>query len=440
MPPSFSPGHPYAFSRSHRYGAAIDEMIGYQAPAFAEACLDVHKDDDMFGFSVGVCGRFSLAAMAYFRAGLSIYDSIDQVARWGFDGLEHVDRFLDFACGYGRSNRFLAPALSPSRLWVSDIQRDAVEFQQARFGVHGFESARAPEDLRCEEHFDMIFVASLFSHLPPHSFTRWLRRLHDLLAPGGLLVFSVHDEAVNRHGVEMPEEGIVFLPTTEVPALDTADYGATYVTESFVRRALADATGSSDAVRLPRALCFEQDLYVVGKGDGSARGDLSGSYRRGANGALDLVEIYPDELRLTGWAADVDRVGIDHIEILLGGEVVGHGVPRTSRPDVAVHLGDPAETSFLASGWSITCAVPHLRARMDDLLLVGATSAAGSRFTLDVAPLRELGVRGRDLPPPRTGVAAAPRKLATAGRMVRDAGIAATWRHATRRLPRPRRS
>ncbi|MGH3262316.1 MAG: hypothetical protein ACRDNS_09995, partial [Trebonia sp.] len=59
-------------------------MLRLTYPACAEASLTVHPDDDMYAFGVGVIGSEPLAAMAYFRAGASMIDLLETVARWHF--------------------------------------------------------------------------------------------------------------------------------------------------------------------------------------------------------------------------------------------------------------------------------------------------------------------------------------------------------------------
>lgn len=60
------------------------------------------------------------------------------------------------------------------------------------FGVSGFYLAGAPKDLDVAERFNVICVASLFSHLPLTLWEDWLEKLHSMLAAGGLLIFSTH--------------------------------------------------------------------------------------------------------------------------------------------------------------------------------------------------------------------------------------------------------
>ena len=254
-----------AFTADDPYAPAVRFLISHADHRLCDASLEVHADDDMYKYGLDVIGSRDLTTMAYFRAGLSVHDTATQLARWWFGDLDRISAWLDFAAGYGRSTRFLAEDLGPDRVWIGEIQADAVDFQEATFGVHGLRSAADPDELRCDRRFDVVFVASLFSHLPERTFARWLGRLYDLLSDDGVLIFSVHDGSIRTADVEMPEAGIAFVAASEVAELDTADYGVTFVTEPFVRRAVLAATGRDEVWRLPRALCFEQDVYVVGR-------------------------------------------------------------------------------------------------------------------------------------------------------------------------------
>ena len=130
-------------------------------------------------------------------------------------------------------------------------------------------STSDPDELESPDTFDLVFVASLFTHLPDQTFAKWLAKLWTLVAPGGVLVFSVHDEAINRGGVPL-EDGFAFMPMSEVASLSVDEYGTTLTTAGLRPSAgLQEAIGTEagHAIRLPRALCFEQDVWVV-----SARG------------------------------------------------------------------------------------------------------------------------------------------------------------------------
>ena len=85
---------------------------------------------------------------------------------------------LEFASGHGRFTRHLVKALGADRVVVSDVVPDAVEFSRRTFGVEGFMSASVPEQVQWPQRYELVFVLSLFSHLPrrPANRTRSTRR------------------------------------------------------------------------------------------------------------------------------------------------------------------------------------------------------------------------------------------------------------------------
>ena len=191
--------------------------------------------------------------MAYFRAGASMMGVIERVATWHFGGLGNVGSLLDFAAGYGRSTRFLVRYLPAGAVTVGEIQfSDPLEFQAREFGVLTLQSTSDPAGLLTPRTFDFVFVASLFTHLPRRTFGPWLAKLWEMVAPGGVLVFSVHDAGLDTLGAEW-QDGFAFIGANEVSALDTEQYGTTFTTETFVRQQLAQTIGedAGDAVRLP---------------------------------------------------------------------------------------------------------------------------------------------------------------------------------------------
>jgi SAM-dependent methyltransferase len=188
--------------------------------------------------------------------------------------LESVDRpllktqcVLEFASGHGRFTRHLAKALGPQRVVVSDVVADAVAFARARFGVDGFESTTQPEALHWPARYDLVFVLSLFSHLPRASWGRWLRHLYDAVAPGGLLVFSTHgEEAARRQGVQLDGEGFFFAASSESNAIDAQEYGTAFTAPGFVQARLADCVAGARLLRLaPVWFWHHQDAWVLQK-------------------------------------------------------------------------------------------------------------------------------------------------------------------------------
>ena len=76
--------------------------------------------------------------------------------------------------------------------------------------------------------FDLIYVGSLYSHLPRERFEAYLRRMFDALAPQGLLIFTTHGDAVEP-GIPKEPGGFTFVPSSESERLDTQEYGSSFV-------------------------------------------------------------------------------------------------------------------------------------------------------------------------------------------------------------------
>jgi SAM-dependent methyltransferase len=402
MPDAAAMGQ-YSFTDADASAQAVRQLIAVADPVARNASLNVARDDDMFAFDLGLVGATSIAAMAYFREGASMVGLIEKVATWRFGGWAGVGSFLDFAAGYGRTTRFVVEHLPAERVTVGEIQRDALEFQEREFGVKTLASTSDPDELESSTRFDLVFVASLFTHLPDRTFGMWLAKLWELVAPGGVLVFSVHDEAINRGAVPL-HDGFAFIPRSEASALSVEDYGTNFTTADYVRRRLETAIGADagHALRLPRALCFEQDVWVVPRG-GSPIGPLE--YECGPIGAVDRFDVRGRTLEVTGWAADRGAAAVGApthdvagVEVLVSGASAAVvEVNRGARPDVAEYLGNPDDPRFRLSGWTLRGNLKR-RPREDDVVSIITTCEHGASFVIDSSRVDHLLAR-MQLPP-----------------------------------------
>lgn len=176
-------------------------------------------------------------------------------------------RVLEFASGHGRFTRHLVKAVGAGRVTVSDVVEGAVAFSRATFGVQGFASASEPEQVRWPGAFDLVFVLSLFSHLPRATWGRWLARLWGAVAPGGLLVLSTHGaKAAAFDSVQLDGDGFFFAPSSESHAIAAQEYGTTFTSEAFVRAQMAEQCGAQSLVRFaPVHFWNHQDAWVLRK-------------------------------------------------------------------------------------------------------------------------------------------------------------------------------
>lgn len=173
------------------------------------------------------------------------------------------DNVLEFAAGFGRFTRHLSKIL-PGRLTCADVLPGSVDFLKEQFEVEAFESSHTPENIVFPAQYDLVFVLSLFTHLPTPMWAPWLRRLRSAVKPGGLLVFTVHNEAVARGlGVNFNAADDYFIASSESPALDGQRYGTTYTTQQFAINAVIQEFGVGPLLYEKLAFWHGQDAVVI---------------------------------------------------------------------------------------------------------------------------------------------------------------------------------
>jgi SAM-dependent methyltransferase len=351
-------------------------------PAAVDAA--VHGDDEMLAYLAGAHGDDRDAGLvSYFTTGLSIARALAAVVRWRFGGWAALERALDFASGFGRVTRYLVREIAPRRLWVAEIQPAAVAFQAARFGVHALPSTLRPGDFRAAGGFGAIFVTSLFTHLPAETFTAWLGRLAELLAPGGLLAFTTHGAELLDAGV-VPEGGILFHPVSETDRLAGGDYGSTWVSEAFVRAAVERAAPGFSCHRLRRAVNNFQDLYLVVP---EPEADFSGLAFAGEPKAYAETFFRDREGHLfsRGWAYDPGwGRPVEEVRLLVDGHVVGRCREFGCRPDLAAVAGIPIPEAL---DWSLRGPLPAGVSLSRVALMVKVMSAGGGEHVLHLSTL-----------------------------------------------------
>lgn len=321
----------------------VDALLRPRVTRWRELNRAIDERDDMLDFAMKLHDFDRDAALVnYFQNGLEQFQLVRHIAGWRS---APPRRMLDFASGYGRLTRLLVHERF-AEVTVSDILEGGMEFQATQFGVKTVLSATNPDDLAIEEKFDVIFVASLFTHLPPATFTPWLRKLAGLLEPEGLLIFSVHDESIAPEKVS--EGGINFATHSESRVLDTSEYGSTWVTESYVREQVAAIDPSFACVRMHRALSDWQDVYVV-----SPSPIADPQPRRAPKGFIESVTVDAQGIRFAGWATAVDELP-DRVEVRIDDDVVATTRAFHRREDVGRSFGTDAAAE---SGWDVL--VPH---------------------------------------------------------------------------------
>jgi len=129
--------------------------------------------------------------------------------------LHHI---LDMPCGHGRVLRSIAAEFPHAHLTACDLLRDGVDFCATTFRATPVYSEVNPKVQLFPDagRYDLIFVGSLFTHLDAPRWPEFLKLFHDLLAPDGLLVFTMHGPYVAYRMSAGIDYGYGQQPTTVV--------------------------------------------------------------------------------------------------------------------------------------------------------------------------------------------------------------------------------
>ena len=399
-----------AFSADHELAHVARRALLTYGASGQDVILDVAAADDMFVAHVEYGVSPEDTVYGYFAVAVEVQHVFDRLVASHFGSWERVGSVLDFAAGYGRCTRLLVTQIPAERVWVGEVQHDALEFQMQMLGVHAVRSHTDGIDPIEHAGFDLVVVVSLFTHLPRHTWQVWLERLWSLVSPGGLMVFSTH--AVSRAPENAPwEDGFAFLPESEVDVLDTHDYGSTFTTTEFVQAAITEVCGADAAAgtsRLPLAFGGIQDVWAVPRPVPGVQVPVAGAPPEAQppeptepvesgpvlaqpliDGAVDVVRRDGADLVVSGWAA---RLSIPNpTRAVVAVRVGNRRYPATGeqkRNDVAQHFGRPAELALAYSGWYASVAIADLAPQTP--VVVTAHSVDGADAVLLEATLGEL--------------------------------------------------
>jgi SAM-dependent methyltransferase len=231
----------------------------------------ISKNDLMFRYACYHIGNIPEAYYGYLQTGLNPRNIINKIVNSVYGSPDKIDSILDFAAGYGRVTRFLCADFSPKQIWASEIKSKALDFISEQFKCNTIQSSFIPEEFKTENRFDVIYVGSLFSHLPEDLFNRWLRVLYELLSEKGILIISTHDISLINKG---NDNSFVFIEDSEDQMFaeiddhieDVGKYGAAYVGKNKIGE-IFDSVGISkdQFYRFKRVLSNVQDVYVIQK-------------------------------------------------------------------------------------------------------------------------------------------------------------------------------
>ncbi|MDD4735678.1 MAG: class I SAM-dependent methyltransferase [Kiritimatiellae bacterium] len=202
---------------------------------------DVHAEDFIYQYVLGHPGfeTKQAAIQCYYDDGANsakrLRELLSGVCR--LDVNTPFDLF-EFAAGYGCVSRHLKAAMPACNVLACDIHKQAVDFIRDVLGVDALLSDSCPEEMNTGGRlFKTVFALSFFSHMPKHTFSRWMKRLYEVLEPEGFLIFTTHGLESRRQyfgDCRYDAEGFHFRPLTEQKDLSLEEYGATAVHPAYV--------------------------------------------------------------------------------------------------------------------------------------------------------------------------------------------------------------
>lgn len=253
--------------------AILDQQrnLSHSVASQMNVAPDISSDDMLFDFLVRAVFPTDHpgAVNAYFNGGQDCAQRFAALCR------EHLQSqpktVLEFASGYGRVARHVKHVLPATSWTCSDVHAGAVEFNAGRLGFNSFISPSRPEQWTAERRFDVVFALSFFSHMPDATFAPWLERLLNTVETGGLLIFTTHGAISLRNmkagglDARFDENGFYWNANSDQRDINSAEYGTSAVTLSYVERALRTLP-EVELIRFQQAFWWgHQDLYVVRK-------------------------------------------------------------------------------------------------------------------------------------------------------------------------------
>jgi SAM-dependent methyltransferase len=107
------------------------------------------------------------------------------LARVGYiGGHNSVCSILDLGSGYGRVTRWMRAAFPDAKITVADLDRNAVDFCAETFNATATSSPFEPDS------YDLVFLGSVFTHLPPAETVKMFYKSIGSLRANGVLVFT----------------------------------------------------------------------------------------------------------------------------------------------------------------------------------------------------------------------------------------------------------
>jgi len=135
---------------------------------------------------------------------VSSFDELGRTIKHTLVGLQpegwfEGKRVLDFGCGPGKALRHFLPEAERCEFFGCDIHEPSIRWLEEHLSppLKVFVCSETPPLPLPDEHFDLVWALSVFTHLTDY-WSDWLLELHRVLRPGGRLVSTFLGEGMSQ--------------------------------------------------------------------------------------------------------------------------------------------------------------------------------------------------------------------------------------------------
>lgn len=173
----------------------------------------------------------SLDTQVYAKTSIATAQRLAEMLAESGRPVESFLSILDFGCGCGRTMSNIP--FRGKEFWGVDIDPDSVEWCNANIpNIRCKVTEPLPPLDFTDGQFDLIYAISVFTHLDFKFQCAWRDELFRILAPGGLLLFSIHGESISKDRIS--EGGIAYMASEKLHGILPEWYQTTYQTRDSV--------------------------------------------------------------------------------------------------------------------------------------------------------------------------------------------------------------
>jgi ubiquinone/menaquinone biosynthesis C-methylase UbiE len=103
------------------------------------------------------------------------------------------EKILDFGCGDGLMTEEVRLQFPKSKIYGIDPSKESITYAKTNHTSINFKISNKKINIFPHAHFDLIYAAAVFHHIPFHEHNYYIKELMKILKPNGLLVIFEHN-------------------------------------------------------------------------------------------------------------------------------------------------------------------------------------------------------------------------------------------------------